>query len=154
MLCQVQVSAKINVKMAKGVRTLHTPSDTPPWPFYFSPNDLRSLLRAFQSGFLKEHDKIPQTWRDKAISYEPTINGPSMLPMFTWGQVAEVSEILQAQTITRQGTQQPGWYWYVIQVWTGFADPTHKDNETRPEVREKDKVRAILATVQRLAVYL
>jgi len=144
-------NAKINVRVAKVSPDTNNPK---PASFTFSPADLRSLLIAYQSGFLIYHDRSPHAWKVRAIDYAHENNGPGLLPSFTYSQVDECVEILEARSIQRQGTIQPGWYWYVLRVWTFRADPHHPENEVRPDVREKDKVRAIIEITNLLGRFL
>lgn len=154
MLCQVQFDDKISVRVAKVSLNPAVSMINQRPTFTFSPADLRSLLRAYQSGFLVHHDKEAHGWKVRAIDYAHDNHGPGLLPAFTYAQVGECVEALEAQVIIRQGTQQPGWFWYVLQVWTFFADPLHPSNEARPAVRDKDTARAVVAMAELLKRYL
>jgi hypothetical protein len=152
MVCQVGFDDKVDVRVHKV--SLPQMTNQQPLSFTFSPADLRSLLCAYQSGFLVHHDNDPHAWKVRAIDYAHDNHGPGLLPAFTYAQVGQCVETLESRTVTRQGTQQPGWYWYVLQVWTFRADPLHPSNEARPAVREKDTARAVVAMAQLLARFL
>lgn len=140
--------------------------------FFFSEEDMVELLQAFYLGacptkkkcqrcgdncqrFRSRLDRLDQQdklQKDKSILFDPSNRefGNPMLSAFTHDEVANALQALKKKVVRRAGQQLMGWAEYSLRVLCGKANPSAKVNAFQPEVRDKDKIKAMVLFSQEL----
>lgn len=138
------------------------PKDLKPgFDFYYE--DMAQLLKAYYFGakrgwlsYLHRQDMTDRTSTARAILYNPELipHGNPLLKLFTHRQVDWAVRQLLQRSVVREGQSRAGWHEYCLRVLVGKAKPEEVENATQPEVRDEDKVRAMVVLSQILAPVL
>lgn len=144
--------------------------------FFFDEADMADLLNAFyrgacppeESDFECEHcEGVCRPWRsrldrldhtdklqkDRAQLYDAGKReyGNPLLQRFHHDQVAWALDQLAAQPVRRACAEYLGWHEYSLKVLCGVINPAHQFYAFMPEVRDKDKIRAMVVFSRLLA---